>query len=853
MLGEFTPIHRPPVGGEYYVFRDVVHGLIEIEDEDDGTYVRDLLRTPEVQRMHRIRQNGLGSLVYSSMETTRFPHALGSFHIARRVAASLFDRQPHQEDGVPKCLQMTKQDCLAFSIAALLHDIGHGPLSHVWEECFKHSHEEIGTSILASSTTKIGEFLAKETAHPHYTNLGQDVLRFLRGQHGLEYLFPLLEGNLDVDRLDFISRDTRCAGVTYGFHELDWIIRSFRFARLPAKHLNGDAPRWVIAIDGRKGLSTLVQFLHARENMYRLVYHHKTTRSATQMLILLFKRARWLVTQGKTLSCSCDAMKVALTTNVAEQIPFEYVLRLDDSDIWVTIKAWAEDNSGDKILRELSQKLLSRDLFKAFLLSNEVYERLQAIDREETGRTLRAIVKARLGCTQDEAEYYYSFDSTSFNVIGRQQDKPWLDVWIMQSGALGFEFQTLREYWVREVCSPENASQHLLLVHREVVPDLASMVERLSFPAESAKGMKTAPEAPPPYRLVAPLGSEGAWKEVWVGVNTNPGSAPEMIVALKRYKTVDGGDTALDRDVNAINLLASTHPNLSTPRLLRHEAGETWILEPLWTGSLEDLTKKHGPRRDILEIFDIAHQLFAGLAQLHDHDLRHTDIKPDNCGVVAKGSAQKNYVLGDFGCMSSKPNLMPTDWRLLGTLRTRAPEVISGKSISKKSDVWAMAATIYALCLARYPFMPFDAPHHDSADRAGREADIKANLENLLKELKDNVDQLIPPILGKQLSRCFEREEIRPTAKEIASTLQRIYSELANREEILFRSAWQRAEDVVSRLDRKGVPLQEGAHSESEDADIHELLTKFGEFIPQHLKISLERADHSKKIGGPDA
>ena len=482
-----------------------------------------------------------------------------------------------------------------------------------------------------------------------------------------------------------------------------------------------------------------------------------------------------------------------------------------------------------------------------------VYQRLKAIDSEETGRTLRAIVKARLGCTQDEAEYYYSFDSTTFNVIGRPQDKPWLDVWIMQSGALGFEFQTLREYWSKEICSPDSAYQHLLLVHRTVVQDLASMVARLSFPAESAKGMKTVPEAPSPYRLVAPLGSEGAWKEVWVGVNTNPGSVPEMIVALKRYKTVDGGAAAIDRDVSAINLLASTHPNLSTPRLLQYEEGETWILEPLWTGSLEDLTKKQGPRRDILEIFDISHQLFAGLAQLHEDDLRHTDIKPDNCGVVARSSGRKNYVLGDFGCISSNPNKMPTDWRLLGTLRTRAPEVIMGTSISKKSDVWAMAATIYALCVARYPFMPFDAPHHNSADRAGREEEIKANLTDLVRQHRENVEQCLPPILGSQLKRCFEREEVRPTAKEIGDALLRTYTDLASREDTLFKTAWQRAEDVACRLDQKGRAGDVSALSNAEATDVHDLLTKFAEFIPQQLRISLERGIQPTENGGHSA
>src|SRR5258708_2844783 len=171
MLGEFLPIHRAPFGGEYYVFRDAIHNLIEIEDADDGRYVRDLLRTLEMQRLRRIRQNGLSSLVYPSMETSRFPHALGSFHIARRIANSLIDRQPRPEEGFPECLRLTKRDSLAFSIAALLHDIGHGPLSHAWEECWaeprgmKHFHEQMGSEILRSTATEIGRALTHTWAH----------------------------------------------------------------------------------------------------------------------------------------------------------------------------------------------------------------------------------------------------------------------------------------------------------------------------------------------------------------------------------------------------------------------------------------------------------------------------------------------------------------------------------------------------------------------------------------------------------------------------------------------------------------------------------------------------------------
>jgi uncharacterized protein len=837
MLGEFSPLHRPPAGGEYYVFRDVVHNLIEIEDADDGLYIRKLLRTPEVQRMRRIRQNGLGSLIYSSLETTRFPHALGSFHIARRIADSLLERQPKQEEGFPQCLQLTKRDCLAFSVAALLHDIGHGPLSHTWEECFKYSHEKMGTMLLGSAATSIGQYLADDSAHPKYPGIGHDILNFLRGQHRLEYLLPLLEGNLDVDRLDFISRDTRSAGVTYGFHELEWIIRSFRFARLPARYLNGAEPRWVIAIDGRKGLSTLVQFLHARENMYRLVYHHKTTRAATQMLLLLFRRARHLADDNKLL-CESGPLREALYLKESDSVSLECLLQLDDSDIWISIKGWARDQDGDAILRDLSQQLLARDLFKVFILSDEVYERLRSMDIENSGSILKAIVKARLGCSQDEAGYYYAFDSTTFDVIGRSQGEPWLDVWVMQSGALGFEFQTLRDYWHNKVQSAESATQNLLLVHPEVVQDLTSVVERLSFPAESASKMKKLPQAPAPYRLVAPLGSEGAWKEVWVGVASSPGSAPEKMVALKRYKTADEDGAAIERDVTAINLLSDPHPNLSSPRLLLHEGRETWIMEPLWTGSLEDLTRKQGPRRDIVEIVDIAQQLFSGLARLHEHNLRHTDIKPDNCGVLVGGNGRRDYLLGDFGCVSSTPTKMPADPRLLGTLRTRAPEVIAGKSISTKSDVWAMGATIYALCLRKYPFMSFDAPHHDSADRNEREAAIVVGLDSLIRQLNVSVDRDLPPIVGEQLAKCFEIEEKRPTAKDLADAFRKIQSELSASKNPLFRTAWQRAEDVASCfcLNARTGPV---AVIDDRAEEVKNLIGEFTPFVPKRLQESL--------------
>lgn len=843
MSRELSPIHRAPLGGEYYVFRDAVHNLIEIEDAHDGEYIRELLRTPELQRLRLIKQNGLSSLVYPSIETTRFPHALGSFHIAQRITKSLFEHQPPRGEELPEYLRLTRPDCLAFSVAALLHDIGHGPLSHIWEECWaeplglKNFHEHMGRKIVSDPSTSIGKLLSESAAHHAISDIGPGILRFLKGEHHLDYLFPLLEGNLDVDRLDFIARDTRAAGVTYGSHDLEWIIRSFRFARLPARYIDKEHPHWVIAIDGRKGLSTLVQFLHARENMYRLVYYHKTTRAATCMLSLLFKRARLLAEKG-SLMCDSRALRDAISLKPNEDMSVQQFLRLDDSDIWSSIKAWAAE-SADSIIKDLSRRLLSRDLFKVFLLSEDVYKRLRDIDKPECGRNLRTLAKTRLDCSADDAEYYYALDETTYDVIGRSQQKL-RDVWIMESGSLGFQFQTLRDYWRKEVRSPVSRSQYLLVVHPALVPDLDGIVKRLSFPSDSVEESAPLPEAPPPYRLVAPLSAKGAWKEVYVAANTTPGSAPETIVALKRYKTIEGELTAIQRDVTAINLLAGFHGHLSSPRLLPQKNGETWILEPLWTGSLEDLAWKDGPRRDILEIFEIAEQLFSALAWLHGRNLRHTDIKPDNCGIVAAGSAEKMYVLGDFGCLSSVPDKMPSDPRLLGTLRTRAPEIIENARISLKSDVWAMAATIYSLCLMRYPFVAFDMPHHDQIGRTQREKEIQSNMPTLIAEHRKSVQDLLPPILSDVLEKCFDEEKTRPSAQHTLDLLRTRRAELVRREERLFKTAWQRAEDVVEQSKIKEELFRAGTLAEERRQELRDLVTAYQDFVPPLLKVSLQ-------------
>ncbi|MCH9050498.1 MAG: protein kinase [Proteobacteria bacterium] len=609
---------------------------------------------------------------------------------------------------------------------------------------------------------------------------------------------------------------------------LEWIIRSLRFARLPEHHTGGSGAQWIIAIDGRKGLSTLVQFLHARENMYRLVYHHKTTRAASKMLGLLFDRASKLA-KADQLECPIPMMKRALKD---ESIEVETYLRLDDSDVWSSLKYWADGENCDHVLADLSRRILKRDLFKVFVLSDEVYNRLRKIDSEECGYNLRKIVAIRLDCSKEDAVYYYAFDATEFDVIGRATKSPLHDVWIMNAVPTGFKFTTLREYWKDEIRAAIDHKQHLLVVHPDVVQDLANVVERLSFPASSEKTVPDLPKAPDPYRVIAPLGAEGAWKEVYVGVHCNPGSASKNIVALKRYKSGEDGAVAIDRDVKALNLLiAEPHPNLQHAEVLTDDSKELWIIEHLWTASLEDLIKKQGPRRNLIEIFEIAAQLFSGLAALHGANLRHTDIKPDNCGIIKTDRAKPQYILGDFGCLSLAPDEMPKDRRLLGTLRTQAPEVIKGDRISLKSDVWAMGATVYAICTRKYPFMEFEAPHHDPEDRQAREREIRTNLDKLVEKFLSNVGDALPPKLSSLLQPCFEVEQERATADLVSHSFRDAASRLSTGKKDSSATAWQRAEDIFAAF----FPWNSSRIDDSIMSEIKKLIDEHQDFISPKL------------------
>src|SRR5262245_59114366 len=211
------------------ILRDPIHGLVAFEGEEDAIVTR-LLATSEVQRLRRIRQLGFTSFAFPGAEHTRFSHAIGAAHVMQLFLARL--RQIDRE--LPFWQRVTSERARDAIAAALLHDLGHGPLSHLFEhalpwpateraEARAGTHEWWTERILLDPASDVHRVLATDDAH-----LPTRVADLIRGRHDLTYLAKAVSGTFDVDRCDYLLRDAHATGVRYGEYDLPWLLRSFR-------------------------------------------------------------------------------------------------------------------------------------------------------------------------------------------------------------------------------------------------------------------------------------------------------------------------------------------------------------------------------------------------------------------------------------------------------------------------------------------------------------------------------------------------------------------------------------------------------------------------------------------------
>jgi HD superfamily phosphohydrolase len=319
------------------IINDPIYGFVTIPNE----LIYDLLNHPYFQRLRRIKQLGLTNLVYPGALHTRFHHAIGAMHLMQEAVLTL-----RQKD-----IAITDEEEQAVLIAILLHDIGHGPFSHALEHSIvKGVNHETLSSLFMDKLNE--EFKGKLSL----------AIKIFNDKYKKDFLHQLVSSQLDMDRLDYLKRDSFFTGVSEGVISSDRII----------KMLNVVKNELVVE---NKAIYSIEKFLIARRLMYWQVYLHKTVLSAETLLVNILKRAKELSAKGKELF-GTPALLLFLKNNFTEKdfkkdaVLLDKFSKLDDNDITASIKVWVDND--DKILSKLCANLLDRKLYKIEIQNNAI-------------------------------------------------------------------------------------------------------------------------------------------------------------------------------------------------------------------------------------------------------------------------------------------------------------------------------------------------------------------------------------------------------------------------------------------------------------------------------------------------
>ncbi|HEY2865824.1 MAG TPA: HD domain-containing protein [Pyrinomonadaceae bacterium] len=419
------------------IYRDSVHNIVRVEiGEPEGDLIARLIDTPEFQRLRRVRQLGLAFFAYQSAEHSRFTHSLGAFHLATRILDRLGTKY-----------QISNGDRMAVRVAALLHDIGHGPFSHVVESILGFHHERFTIDAVLSDDTAVGRLLKE-----HSSSLACDVAAIIRGDFRNIALSQIVSSQLDADRMDYLLRDSQMTGAKYGIYDLEWIIKSIE--------IDEEAGHLYVSTGG---IYAVEDYLQARYYMFRQVYFHRTLRAAEAVLKMLLRRAIDLYQSGAAFWFRPDsAMERVLR---GEHLTLAEHLSLDDNDVLFYIKQWQQ--SEDTILADLAARFLNRRLFKAVDLDMPETEREQFIDRA------REVVEAA-GYDPD----YYFVDDTGgdapYYFYTRRSSAPKDLIFVEE----GYARPSIRE--ISEVSAAVRGLQKGYRIHRVCFPgELTNEIAKL--------------------------------------------------------------------------------------------------------------------------------------------------------------------------------------------------------------------------------------------------------------------------------------------------------------------------------------------------------------------------------------
>ncbi|WP_286964837.1 HD domain-containing protein [Flavobacterium sp. UBA4854] len=317
------------------IFNDPIYGFITIPNE----LVYDLIQHPYFQRLRRISQMGLSYLVYPGANHTRFHHALGCMHLMKKAIDTLRFKE----------VVISEEEENALLIAILLHDIGHGPFSHAMEKSIVEDvhHEAISLLFMNQLNEEFGGRLSL-------------AIQVFKGEYHRKFMLQLISSQLDMDRMDYLKRDSFYTGVAEGNVNSERLIQMM--------NVEND----VLVIE-EKGIYSVEKFLLSRRLMYWQAYLHKTSLVAELILMKVLKRAKELVLKGVDLPCSEPLSyfmhnKITLENFDAEKL--DLFSQLDDFDIISALKAWQRQD--DFVLSTLSKMIINRDLLKIKMSAEKV-------------------------------------------------------------------------------------------------------------------------------------------------------------------------------------------------------------------------------------------------------------------------------------------------------------------------------------------------------------------------------------------------------------------------------------------------------------------------------------------------
>ena len=346
------------------IINDPVFGFIKVP----GGILMDIVNHPLMQRLRHIKQVGLASVVYPGAQHTRFQHSLGAYHLMSEAVVTL----------TQKGIFIFDSEAEAVKAAILMHDIGHGPFSHVLEHTLVDgiSHEDVSLLMMERINQEMGGGL----------NL---ALNIFKNEYPKRFLHQLISSQLDMDRLDYLRRDSFYTGVSEGN------IGSARIIKM----LNVVEDRLVV---DSKGIYSIENYLTSRRLMYWQVYLHKTTVATEKMLVNLLLRAKHLMQSGKNLFAT-PSLRYFLVHHVDAAFFSEHpealnhYSQLDDTDIYCSIKEWVNDD--DKVLSLLASNVVNRRPFKVEVHENPIdEERIAALESELMNKT---------GTNREEVKYLY--------------------------------------------------------------------------------------------------------------------------------------------------------------------------------------------------------------------------------------------------------------------------------------------------------------------------------------------------------------------------------------------------------------------------------------------------------------